>query len=44
MGKRALDAASAYLRRAGYRAREAGATCGSGHAHAERWIDRLDDN
>jgi hypothetical protein len=34
MGKRALDAASARLYRAGHRAGEAHATCGSGQTHA----------
>ena len=44
MGKRALDAASARLCRAGHRAREAHATCGSGQTIGNLWIGGVDNH
>src|SRR4249919_2336418 len=44
MGARALDAASALVCRAGYRAREAGATCGSGQTSGNLWIGVVDNH
>ena len=44
MGKRVLNAASAGLHRAGYRAGEAHATYGSGKGHVYSWVGAVDDD
>src|SRR6266699_2416310 len=44
MGTRAFDAASVAMRRAGYRAGETDATCGSGQIDAYPWSGGVDDH
>ena len=44
MGTRVLEVAEALLRRAGYRAGETDATCGSGQTDAYPWSGGVDDH